>query len=240
MTGTYLNVAGILVGSLAGLSRRRPLSPQQEAWFKMALGAFTVFYGLRLAWVSFSGTWLQMLKQLTITVLALAIGKLAGRMLGLQKRSNRVGQAARELLGSIPASAEDRRSRGFQVCAILFCAAPLGFLGALQDGLSGYFYPLLIKAVIEGLAAMGFVTLFGWGVMLSVLPVLAFQGSVTLLSGRVLQPFLAAHNLLDSVNLVGGLLVFCVALIIFDIKKIEVADYLPALAAAPLLTAAFA
>src|ERR1051326_8615711 len=89
MIGTILNAAGILIGGVFGLTRRKPLSPATEALFKVTLGAFTVFYGLRLTWASLNGSWLQMLKQLLIAVLALMIGKLAGRLLRLQKTSNR-------------------------------------------------------------------------------------------------------------------------------------------------------
>ena len=48
----------------------------------------------------------------------------------------------------------------------------LGILGAFQDCLAGYYYPLGVKAVMDGLATMGFVRLFGWGAMLAALPVL--------------------------------------------------------------------
>jgi hypothetical protein len=119
---------------------------------------------------------------------------------------------------------------------VLFCAAPLAILGSVQDGLSGYCYPLAVKAVMDGLATMGFVLLFRWGVLFAALPVLAFQGTITLLCAQLLKPFLEAHRLVDSVNAAGGLLVFCVALVILELKKIELADYLPSLAFAPLLT----
>jgi uncharacterized membrane protein YqgA involved in biofilm formation len=102
--------------------------------------------------------------------------------------------------------------------------------------LSDYFYPLVIKSFVDGLAAMGFVSIFGWGVLLAALPVLALQGTLTLLAAQLLQPFLQAHGLLDSVNAAGGLLVFCVALVILGLKKIELADYLPSLVFAPILT----
>jgi uncharacterized membrane protein YqgA involved in biofilm formation len=65
--------------------------------------------------------------------------------------------------------------------------------------------------------------------------VIACQGTITLLA-RLLQPYLAQHALLDSINATGGMLVFCIALIILELKKIELADYLPSLAFAPLLT----
>jgi len=236
MIGTALNVAGILIGGVAGLVRRRPFSPARESFFKVALGAFTVFYGLRLTWVSLNGSLWQILKQLLIAVLALMLGRLIGRLLRLQKMSNHLGRAARERIAATGPGSPGRLSEGFKTCAALYCAAPLALLGALQDGLSGYYYPLAVKAVMDGLGTMGFALLFGWGVLLAALPVLAFQGTITLACAQYLRPFLEAQGLVDSVNAVGGLLVFCVALLIFELKRIEVADYLPALIFAPLLT----
>jgi uncharacterized protein len=234
--GTVLNVAGILIGGLIGLTRQKPLPPATESFFKVALGALATFYGLRLTWLSLNGSLAQVLKQLLIAVLAMMLGKMAGRLLRLQKMSNRLGQIARERIAGANSAGPRRLSDGFKTCAALFCAAPLAVLGAVQDGLSGYFYPLGVKAVMDGLAAMGFAGLFRWGVMLAALPVLAFQGTITLACAQWLKPLLAAHGLVDSVNAVGGLLVFCVALVILGLKKIELTDYLPSLVFAPLLT----
>ncbi len=235
MIGTALNVAGILIGGGVGLVRRKSLPPAREAFIKVALGAFTVFYGLRLTWISLNGSFWQILKQLLIAVIALMLGKMTGRLLGLQKMSNRLGRDARERIVAVKTADPRRLGDGFNICAALFCAAPLAMLGPVQDGLSEYYYPLAVKAVIDGLATMGFVLLFGWGVMLAALPVLAFQGTLTLLCAHFLKPVLEAHGLVDSVNATGGLLVFCVALVILELKKVELADYLPSLAFAPLL-----
>jgi uncharacterized protein len=235
MIGTALNVAGILIGGVTGLARRKPLSPAHESFVKVALGAFTVFYGLRLTWISLNGSFLQILKQLLIAVIALMLGKMTGRLLRLQKWSNRLGRDARERIAAVKPADPRRLGDGFNICAALFCAAPLAILGPVQDGLSEYYYPLAIKAIIDGLATMGFVLLFGWGVMLAALPVLAFQGTITLVCAQLLKPVLETHSLVDSVNATGGLLVFCVALVILELKKVELADYLPSLAFAPLL-----
>jgi uncharacterized protein len=236
MIGTALNAAAIVAGGAAGLVRRKPLSPVNESFFKVALGVFTVFYGLRLTWLSLNGTMLQILKQLLIAILAMMIGKLVGRMLRLQKMSNHLGRQARERINGVTAADANRFSAGFQTCAALFCAAPLGILGSVQDGLSGYYYPLVVKAVMDGLATMGFVLLFGGGAILAALPVLALQGTITIACAQFLRPFLEAHNLVDSVNAAGGLVVFSVALVILELKKIELADYLPSLVFAPALT----
>jgi len=236
MLGTLLNVGGILAGGIIGLARRQPFSAANEVSFKVILAAFTVFYGLRLTWLSLNDSWLHMLKQLLIAVLAMMLGRLLGRLLQLQELSNHLGQSARQrIVAASGPGAARRLDEGFKTCAALFCAAPLGVLGALQDGLSHYFYPLAVKAVVDGLATLGFVSLFGWGVLLSALPVLAVQGSITLLCAHVLAPALSAAQV-DSVNAVGGLLVFSVALVMLGLKRVELADYLPSLALAPLIT----
>src|SRR5258708_5090308 len=128
MIGTILNVAGILFGGIFGLARRKPLSQASEANFKVLLGAFTIFYGLRLTWVSLSGSFFEVLKQLVIIVLSLSLGKLAGRCLHLQKMSNRLGQRARERITAARVDDPESFSKGFTTCAALFCAAPLGIL----------------------------------------------------------------------------------------------------------------
>ena len=110
---------------------------------------------------------------------------------------------------------------------------PLDSIGVVRDS------SLVVKAVMDGLATMGFISLFGWGVMIAALPVLVFQGTITLACAQYLRPFLETHSLVDPVNATGGLLVCTVALVILQLKKIELADYLPSLAFAPMIAWVF-
>jgi uncharacterized membrane protein YqgA involved in biofilm formation len=100
----------------------------------------------------------------------------------------------------------------------------------------GYFYPLAVKGLMDGLAMVGFVALFGSGAILSALPVFVFQGTITMACHIYLEPFLRTHGLLNSVNAVGGLVVCTVGVVIFEIRRVQLADYLPSLALAPLIT----
>lgn len=233
--GAILNAAGILIGGIAGLTLRKQPSAATQGFFKVALGAFTVYFGLRLTWMSLDGFSLNSLRLLAIVILAMMMGKFTGRLLRLQKTSNRIGQSARNEITRAMSGKPRRWSDGFNTCTFLFCAAPLAILGSISDGLSGYYEPLLVKAVMDGLATMGFVAMFGWGAAAAALPVFVFESAITTACVLFAKPFLEQHHLLESVNATGGLLVFCVALLIFEIKKIEIADYLPALAFAPLL-----
>lgn len=239
MIGTWLNAAGIIIGGALGLRSKPLMHPSNEAAFKVLIGAFTVYYGLRLTWLSINGSLPQVLKQFAIAVVAMMLGNLTGTLLKLQRLSNSVGSGARETIEASSAGSAALPSRGndgFKVCSSLYCAAPLGWLGALQDGLTGYFFPLAVKGVIEGLSTSGFVKLFGWKAILSFIPVVALQGTITLCTFVYLRPFLEQRELLSSVNAVGGMLVFSTALVILNIKRVQLANYMPSILFAPLLT----
>lgn len=233
VTGTIINVVLILVGGGIGLTMR-PISPSTQKALRNFLGVFTIYVGLSMAWGGLNGHFLMVLKQLTITMLSLMFGNLTGHLLGLQTGLNRLGQYARRQLDQSQGGAS-RASEGFITCTVLFCVGPMAILGALQDGLLQNSRTLILKGCMDGLATMAFVKTFGPGVMLAAIPVLAYQGSITLLS-RFLEPIFRDQALLDSVGAVGGLMVCFVALVIFEFRKIRLADYLPSLIYAPLLT----
>jgi len=234
MTGTILNAAAILMGGIVGLTASRQPSLAHQTALRILLGAFTVYAGLSATWQAVNGGFLQVLKQLTIVLLALMLGNLTGKLLRIQKSLNHLGQYAKQKISGTHPGALRRSSEGFITCSILFCVTPIAVLGSLQDGFTNNFKTLVVKSVMDGLATMAFVTTFGWGAILSIIPMIACQGTLALLA-RLAQPWLSQHALLDSINATAGLLVFCIALIILELKKIELADYLPSLLFAPLL-----
>jgi len=233
MLGTFLNAAAILIGGLIGLWRPGIVKPHWERRIQVLLGAFTVYYGLRLVVISLHPPFTHILKEFGIILLSLMLGRLLGSLMRLQKLSNRIGQQARETFTSY-SKEKGQAATGFKMCGALYCAAPLAIIGPLCDGLSGYFYPLAVKAVMDGLATMGFVVAFRWGPLLAALPVLAFQGSIALLA-KLMEQRLGAGEPLDMTMAVAGFLVFTVGLVILQIKRLALADYLPSLAVAPLL-----
>ena len=87
---------------------------------------------------------------------------------------------------------------------------------------------------MDGLATLSFAAVFGWGVMLSVIPVVAYQGTITLLAKMLSGQLDPA--MINSLNATGGLLVMCLPLVIYGVRKVPLANYLPALVVAPLLT----
>jgi uncharacterized membrane protein YqgA involved in biofilm formation len=234
--GAFLNAIGILLGALFGLAQRKPISARTQLFFRNALGAATIFFGLQLVWLNVNGNFLSCAKQVFIALLALVLGNLLGKLLSLQKISNHFGRFAGNLIADAQKNPPHKMADGFKACAILFCAAPLGILGAVTDGLSGDFYLLAVKAVMDGLAMASFVKMFGWFSALSAFPVFIFLGAITFAVQFYAKPFLDPHNLIDSVNAAAGFVACAVALVIFEVRKVELANYLPALAVAPLLS----
>ena len=105
----------------------------------------------------------------------------------------------------------------------------------MADGLSGYFYLLAVKAVMDALAMMSFVKIFRWPAALAAVPVYLFLNGLTLAVYSGARPWLEPLALIGSVNLAAGIIVCAMVLVILEVRRVELANYLPALAVAPLL-----
>jgi uncharacterized membrane protein YqgA involved in biofilm formation len=236
MMGTWLNVGGILIGGLAGLTFAHRLSEHTQRRMRAVLGALTVYVGLSMVWESISLPVLHGLKQLGIALLALVLGNLTGRILHFQRGVNKLGRLAAERFARSRAGGKPERAEGFVTATLVFCVGPMAILGSVQEGLTGDWRTLGLKALLDGLGTMGFVLTLGWPAMLSALPVLAYQGLITM-AAQTLAPHLQEPALRDSFTAVSGMIVATVSLVILDLRKVPLADYLPALVWAPLLTA---
>jgi len=235
VTGTLINTGAILVGGLLGLTAARQFSAATQTRIKLALAGFTIYAGASMMWQGTGGSIGTVFKQLGIAMLALVLGNALGMALRLQQGLNRLGEFAKDRLAGGGSAAGNRFSEGFITCTLLFCVGPMAILGSREDGLHGDFKILAIKSAMDGLAAMGFAAMFGPGVLLAAVPLLAYQGTITLLA-KALEQHVNDPALLESMRVTGGLIVMCIAVIILDVRKVPLANYLPSLAVAPLLT----
>lgn len=232
--GTIINALAILIGGIVGLKMSGQLSAVWQSRIKVGLAIFTVITGFKMVWDGINGSFGLVIKQTFIAFLAIMVGHALGRLIGIQRGLNYFGQYAKERMNKAQTEGKPPPGEGFVTCTLLFCVGPMAVLGSLQDGLTGDFRTLAIKSVMDGFATMAFVTTFGWGVMLSILPVVAYQGTITLFA-KVVQPYLTPA-MIDSITATGGLIVLCIPIIILELRKVPLADYLPALLVAPLVT----
>src|SRR6187401_889580 len=118
MIGVVMNALGIVVGGIVGLTRKKPLTAANESFFKVAMGAATVFLGLQLTWKNLNGSIGVFFKQLLIVLISMSLGKLLGKLLHLQKLSNSIGQYATAKMSAAANPAQKNISEGLVVCAL--------------------------------------------------------------------------------------------------------------------------
>ena len=238
--GTVINLAAVAVGGVAGvyLGHRFPQRIQR-----------TMMQGLGLATVGIAVVGLEPLfdadlglRRAVITIGALTLGAVVGEALTLEQRLERVGERLRERF--VPEEGEaavgGRHSRfveGFVVASTVFCAGPLTLLGALEDGLGVSIRLLSIKSTLDGIAAVGFASVYGWGVLGSLLVIAVYQGAVTALA-VVIDPIVTAE-VLAQLGAIGSLLVLGIGFRLLEIKDIKVVNLIPALLFGPLAAGIF-
>lgn len=224
MIGTLINVATVLLGGFLGLLFGSRVPDRLKQTITAGLGLFTAVIGIKM----FLDT------QNAIIVLgSLLLGGLLGEWwkietglasLGdwLERRFNR-GQGDANLF-----------VRGFLTASLLFCVGPMTILGSIQDGLTGNFEMLAIKAVLDGFAALAFASTLGVGVLFSALVVLLYQGGISLLAAQL--DSLMTDPMLAEMTAAGGVLLLGIAISsLLELKKIRVGNFLPALAFAPFI-----
>lgn len=233
--GPFLNAIGILLGALIGLAQQKPFSLRAQLFCRNIIGAATIVFGVRLLYLSLEGAFLPSLKHSAIAMLALMLGYWAGKLLRLQRMSNYLGRLASHAIAEANRNPGKPSADGFNACAILFCAAPLGIVGAAADGLSGYWYLLAIKGAMDALAMSGFVKIFQWPAALSAFAAFVFLGVISL-GAELCETTILTPLEVHSINAVAGLIACIVTVVIFEVRRVELANYLPALVLAPILT----
>ncbi|MGB0580618.1 MAG: DUF554 domain-containing protein [Limisphaerales bacterium] len=232
MIGTIINAACILVGGIIGIFAANSISAKTQGRIKLILAMATVFVATKMIWDGLGGGFLRSAGMIGIAALSLVIGNALGMAMRLQKGLNQLGEIAKKHMTKSDEGG-NKFNEGFITCTILFCVGPMAILGAIEDGLKGDWEVLAVKGAMDGLATMGFTAMFGWGCIVAVIPVVAYQGTITLLAGA-LKPILT-DPMTDELGVTGGFLVFTITLVILGVRKVPLANYLPALVVAPLL-----
>lgn len=227
MVGTLINVGAILLGSLLGVWMGERLSDRLRDTIVAGLGLFTLGYGM----ISFIDT-----ENALVPLGGLLIGAILGEWWKVEEGLEKVGIFLRDRI--VPkgpdAGQHSRFVEGFVTASLVFVIGPIAILGSIQDGLTGDFEMLAIKAVLDGFASIAFASSLGIGVAFSALSILVYQGAITLLAGFFSQYFSTA--MMNEMTAVGGLILMAIALSsLLAIKKIRTGSFLPALLVTPLI-----
>lgn len=231
--GTLVNIVAILVGASLGIAAGSRITKRSQSLITDVLGLITALgaaSALSPLWSPLFESSLPQGTTLLVILAAMLIGGLLGSALSLETRLDAFGENLRK---RFRASQESPFVEGFVSASLLFVIGPLAILGSVSDGMSQGIDQLILKSSLDFFAAMAFASTLGWGVAASAIPVAIYQGGWTIL-GFALGSVLSQYQI-DAMTICGGLMLVGIALRLLDIKKIAVANLLPALAIAPLL-----
>lgn len=235
--GSVANAGAIAAGGLIGLAVGSFISKRVQATLVSGMAVGTMFIGAGATFskmlVPAEGGSLESRGALML-VMSLAIGAVLGELVDIDGKMERFG----EWLKRVSHNEKDNSFlEAFVTASLTFCIGAMAILGALEDGLRGDPSLLYLKSVMDGIFTVALTASLGKGVMFSAIPILLFQGSITLASS-LLRPIMTPE-VLDAISLVGGVLIFCVGWnILWHEKKIRVANLLPALVVAVVWTLA--
>jgi len=225
MTGTFINIGTILLGTLAGtlLGHRLPTQLQQRVL--AGLGLCTVVLGVdnALEWRD---------TNVLYVIGGILLGGLAGEALKIEERLAALGDRFQKRFAG---PGHSTVAEGFFVASILFCVGALAVLGPIQEGLTGDYDTLGTKALLDGFAAVALASALGWGVGLSAISVLVYQGAITLGAGLLDDALAEGSEALAALTSAGGILIIGIGLKLLDIRDVKVGNFLPALVFAPAL-----
>ena len=227
MIGTLINTAAVIVGSLSGLLIGRRIPARFLGFITQAIGIITLILGVQMA-----------MKMVSVAsgislLLALIFGGLLGEWLAIEDAFASLGRRIENRF-----KFKDRDFvQGFLTASLLFCLGPMTILGSLQDGLQGDFQLLLLKSIMDGASSIFLAGSLGIGVLFSFIIVLVYQGGLTLLAKTLSGVF--TDPVILALTIVGGALVICLGLNLLEIKKIKVANFLPAIVFTPLFQLLF-
>ncbi|GHO85401.1 DUF554 domain-containing protein [Dictyobacter formicarum] len=235
MTGTLINFTTVMIGGVLGLLIGERLPDRVKTIVIAAIGLITVVMGIS------SGI---STRNALIPLLALVIGSVIGELIDIDRRINWLGDWLKKRFSRTDSHHSVNFTTAFVIASLQFCVGPLTILGSINDGLTGDYRLLAIKAVLDGFSAIIFASSFGIGTLFAGATILIVQGGISLLAGLV-KPLLVSDPHLSMAQqprvielaAVGGVILVGLALNILDIKRVKVANMLPALLVAPLLVA---
>jgi hypothetical protein len=225
MTGTFLNIATVLVGGALGLIFRARIPDQLKATVISGMGLFTMAMGLQM----FLNT-----ENPLIVLGSLLIGTLLGEWWKIEDRLQNLGRFLEQRFSREGEDGSNTFVRGFLTASLLFCVGPMTILGSIQDGLTGDYNLLAVKSVLDGFASLAFASTLGVGVMFSTMVILVYQGGISLLAAQLNS--IVTPAMMSELTATGGVILLGLAISsLLEIKKIRVGNMLPGLAIAPLI-----
>lgn len=221
--GTVVNGIAVVLGGFIGLLIRRglPKKVEETAMKLLGLAVFIVgIEGVITSMVTVDAGKLAANGSLLL-IASLVIGGVLGEIWDLEGKLNAGGKRIEEKFG------KEGFAKGFINGSLIFCIGAMAIIGALNDGLTGDSSVLFIKSALDFICSIILGSTLGFGVIFSFIPVVLYQGGITLLSGLIAP--LVSDPMLNGVCMVGYTIVMCMGINFLEFTDIRTANLLPSL-----------
>ncbi len=222
--GTVINTIAIIIGGVAGNFTGKLFREEQQNAVNKACGISVLFIaiaGAMQGMMSIDGNALVSGRSMMV-VLCLVLGTITGELIGIEKGFESFGEWLKVKSGN---SGDKQFVDAFVTASLTVCVGAMAIVGAIQDGITGDYSTLAVKAVLDCIIVAVMTSSLGKGCAFSAIPVFAFEGTITLLA-RLISPIMT-EAAIANLSLIGSILIFCVGLNLVWGKTIRVANMLP-------------
>ncbi|MBQ2842236.1 MAG: DUF554 domain-containing protein [Clostridia bacterium] len=223
MTGTLVNCAAVIIGGLIGLLFKKGIKPAYADGINRALGLAVLIIGMNgvianmftaeEGKISSSGE--------LLLVVFLVVGTLIGELL---KLDDRFSGFCNKIENRFQAKGF---ASGFINGTVLFCVGAMSIIGSINDGLTGDSSILFVKSALDAVNAVIFGATLGFGVVFTCIPMLIYQGGISLLAGTLSG--ILQGELLEQICMVGYAIIMAIGFNFLLEKKFKTLNMVPAL-----------
>ena len=218
LTGTIVNTATVICGSLIGMLLGNILPERLRDTVMKGLGLCMLYIGITGMFGS---------ENALITIISIAVGAAIGELLDLDGHLNRFADGLERKFRK-NGNGKTSIAEGFVTASLVFCVGAMTIVGSLNDGLTGDHQMLFTKATLDFVSSRVFASSMGIGVLLAAAAVFVIQGSIACLASLV-APLLQSGNTIAEMTVVGSVLIVGLGLNILGLTKLKVMNYVPAI-----------
>lgn len=213
---TFVNMTTITIGCILGLFLQSLFTEAIQMIVMQAIGLGTILIGLKMALKLPDGYML-------IFIFAMILGGILGQIMGLDYIMANLSDRLRSFGGF----SDSKFTEGLITAFLLFCVGSMTIVGALEEGLSKDRNLLYVKSALDGFTAIALTATYGIGVLFSIVPMLIFQGGITVLAEKLKPIF--DQNTLDLVSAIGGILILGISINLLQLGNVTLENLLPAI-----------
>lgn len=221
MEGTVINFLTIIMGSLIGLLFKKGITENIKETVMQGLSLGVIIIGIQMA---------LKVEDMLVVIISLVIGGIIGELLKIETMLMKSGKLIESKMGNNHGEV----AKAFVTTSLLYCVGAMAVVGAIENGLTGKADTLIAKSLLDGVSSIFFASTMGIGVMFSALPVLIYQGAVTLFASSLKT--VLSTGVINQITATGGILIVGISVNLLGQKNIKVGNLLPAIIIVALIT----